>query len=150
MTTHYDRLGVDPTASREEIRHAYLHLARSSHPDTRPDAAEAERAESTRTMAAINAAWFVLRDTDRRRLYDLSIEHLLQAKRPKTEPVAPSSPDAADRSSLHDYSYEETFTGRDVTIGIARLWAFVMTAVVIMLAALFAYAFIKSGSVGNF
>lgn len=149
MTTHYDRLGVEPTASREEIRHAYLHLARSSHPDTRPDAAEAERAESTRTMAAINAAWFVLRDTDRRRLYDLSIDHLLQAKRPKTGPVAPGSPDA-DRSPLHDYSYDETFTGRDVTIGIARLWAFVMTAVVIMLAALFAYAFIKSGSVGNF
>lgn len=150
MTTHYDRLGVDPTASREEIRHAYLNLARSSHPDTRPGAPEAERVESTRTMAAINAAWFVLRDTDRRRLYDLSIEHLLQARRPNTEPVAPGSSDAADRSSLHDYSYDETFAGRDVTIGIARLWVFVLTAVIIMLTALFAYAFIKSGSVGNF
>lgn len=149
MTTHYDRLGVDPTASREEIRHAYLHLARSSHPDTRPDAAEAERVESTRTMAAINAAWFVLRDADRRRLYDLSIEHLLQAKRPNAQPVSPESHDD-DRSSLHDYSYDETFAGGDVTIRIARLWAFVLTAMVIMLAALFAYAFIKSGSVGNF
>lgn len=150
MTTHYDRLGVDPSASREEIRHAYLNLARSSHPDTRPGAAEAERAESTRTMAAINAAWFVLRDTDRRRIYDLSIDHLLQANRTRRQPVETESSDVDDRSSLHDYSYDESFAGRDVTARIARLWAFVLTAAVIMLAALFAYAFVKSGSVGTF
>ena len=31
--THYDVLGVDPTASAAEIRKAYLQLARDHHPD---------------------------------------------------------------------------------------------------------------------
>ncbi|MEX2588130.1 MAG: J domain-containing protein [Actinomycetota bacterium] len=152
MTTHYDRLGVKSTASREEIRLAYLGLARRSHPDTRPNAAEAERAESNRTMAAINAAWFVLRDPDRRRLYDQSLDHLLQVNRPQPGPAEPGPPEWEQdwQSPLHDYSYGEEFTGHDITAGIARLWAFVLTAVVIMLAALFAYAFVKSGSVGTF
>lgn len=153
MTTHYDRLGVDPSASREEIRLAYLQLARRSHPDTRPNAAAAERAESNRTMAAINAAWFVLRDTDRRRVYDLSIAHSPQTDRPPPGWVEPESPGWQDddwESPLHDYSYGEEFPRNDVAAGIARLWAFVLTAMVIMLAALFAYAFVKSGSVGTF
>lgn len=148
MTTHYDCLGVEPSASRDEIRLAYLHLARRSHPDTRPGAAEAEREESNRTMAAINAAWFVLRDTDRRRLYDLSIAPQRRPS-PPPGPVVSEYPEADWQSPLHEHS-SQAHTGRDAAATIARLWAFVLTAVFIMLAALFAYAFIKSGSVGTF
>jgi len=64
----YDRLGVAPTASAAEIRQAYLRLARVHHPDFHTD--ETTRQSNEREMQAINEAWAVLSDGDRRRSYD--------------------------------------------------------------------------------
>ena len=41
MTTHYDTLGVEPTASPDEIKRAYRKRARETHPDHGGDTAEA-------------------------------------------------------------------------------------------------------------
>ena len=65
MKTHYDVLGVRPTAGAEEIRAAYLRLARRHHPD--------HAGGSEETMQAVNAAWHVLGDPSRRRSYDREI-----------------------------------------------------------------------------
>jgi molecular chaperone DnaJ len=43
LTDYYQTLGVGPSASKIEIRHAFLKLARSLHPDMNPDPAAAER-----------------------------------------------------------------------------------------------------------
>ena len=59
--THYEVLGVPPGASAEEVRKAYLLLAREHHPDHSGDAAR---------MQAINAAWRELGDPVRRARYD--------------------------------------------------------------------------------
>ncbi len=66
-TTLYDLLGVSPTCTFEELRAAYRSKARENHPDTssRPDAA--------RFMAAVNEAWRILSDPDRRKDYDASM-----------------------------------------------------------------------------
>ncbi len=64
--THYELLGVAPTASADEVRDAYRRAARRHHPD-----AGAER--SADAMAQINQAWWTLRDPDRRRDYDRSL-----------------------------------------------------------------------------
>lgn len=64
----YDRLGVSSSATDDEIRRAWLRLAREHHPDAQTDPASRDRAE--RTMRAINEAWSVLGDRDRRRRYD--------------------------------------------------------------------------------
>lgn len=61
MTTHYDVLGVAPAATDEELRRAYLALARRHHPDTGGD---------VRLMTRLNEAWAVLSDPTRRRRYD--------------------------------------------------------------------------------
>lgn len=62
--SHYDILGVRPTASPEDIRSAYRRLARLHHPDvTGRDASAAD-------MAAINNAWSVLSDPVSRFNYD--------------------------------------------------------------------------------
>lgn len=67
--THYQRLGVAPHASHDEIRRAYRRLAQRHHPDANPEAPEEARA----VMVEINEAWEVLGDAERRRVYDLAI-----------------------------------------------------------------------------
>lgn len=68
--THYDVLGVDPSASASEIRKAYLQLARDHHPDFHSTASDAYRLANEREMQRINEAWTVLSDPDKRRAYD--------------------------------------------------------------------------------
>lgn len=52
-----------------EIRAAYRERARRLHPDTGGEAGQADAAE----MAAVNEAWYVLRDPQRRRAYDRAL-----------------------------------------------------------------------------
>ena len=62
----YKVLQVDSEAEDEVIQAAYRRLAQKYHPDVAPDAEAAAR------MAAINAAWEVLRDPGRRAAHDLA------------------------------------------------------------------------------
>jgi len=61
--THYDVLGVSPSASPDDVKRAYHRKAREHHPDVGSGA-------TTAAMADINAAWAVLGDPVRRRAYD--------------------------------------------------------------------------------
>ena len=63
--THYEVLGVGPGASADELRRAYLALARRHHPDVAGGSAE--------RMQALTAAWSVLGDPARRAAYDRSL-----------------------------------------------------------------------------
>jgi hypothetical protein len=60
--THYDRLGVAPDATADELRRAYRRRARALHPDAGHGDGSA--------MAELNEAWTVLSDPDRRADYD--------------------------------------------------------------------------------
>lgn len=68
---HYQVLGVDPSASAEEIRAAHRRLVRVLHPDRHAQASAGERALADRRMREINDAWNTLRDASRRSSYDL-------------------------------------------------------------------------------
>lgn len=61
----YDALGVAKTATQDEIKSAYKKLARRHHPDLNPGDSEAEE-----QFKRISAAYDVLRDEDKRKLYD--------------------------------------------------------------------------------
>jgi curved DNA-binding protein CbpA len=63
MRDHYVVLQVQPGAETEVIRAAYRVLARKYHPDHGGDAAR---------MIALNDAWDVLGDPERRAAYDVS------------------------------------------------------------------------------
>lgn len=76
--THYEVLGVRPTASDAEIRRAYLRLARRHHPDLRAGGA-ADGSEDA--MRRINEAWAVLRSAERRRRYDEDLRAAERARR---------------------------------------------------------------------
>lgn len=71
--THYQVLGVRPTASRDELRTAHRQLAHLLHPDRLAGASSAERTLAERRMREVNAAWSVLSDPDRRAAYDRSL-----------------------------------------------------------------------------
>lgn len=69
--THYQRLGLTPAASTDEVRAAYHALAKRLHPDLA--GSDAERHLAERRMREINEAWNVLRDPARRRAYDATL-----------------------------------------------------------------------------
>jgi len=62
MEDHYETLGVPRDAPQEQIRAAYRRAASTAHPD--------REGGSTERMQAINAAYDVLGDQERRRAYD--------------------------------------------------------------------------------
>ena len=68
--THYVVLGVRSTAGREEIRAAYLRLARSLHPDRFGQGSAGERRLAERRMREVTAAFAVLGDAEARQRYD--------------------------------------------------------------------------------
>ncbi|KAL1871448.1 hypothetical protein VTK73DRAFT_2056 [Phialemonium thermophilum] len=63
----YELLGVDKNASQDEIKKAYRKLALQHHPDKVP---EDQRAESEVKFKAVTQAYEILRDEEKRHLYD--------------------------------------------------------------------------------
>lgn len=73
VVTHYEVLGVRSDASADEIRRAYLVLARTHHPDFHAAAGAGRVASAEEQMRRINLAWQVLGDRSDRVAYDRSI-----------------------------------------------------------------------------
>jgi DnaJ-class molecular chaperone len=65
MANPYETLGVAPKASNDDIRKAYRKAAKETHPDLNPGKPEAEA-----RFKAINAAYDVIGDEDKRKRYD--------------------------------------------------------------------------------
>lgn len=59
--THYETLGVERGATKEQIKAAYRRLAPRNHPD---------KGGSDQAMAALNMAYETLSDDDKRKRYD--------------------------------------------------------------------------------
>jgi curved DNA-binding protein CbpA len=86
MRDYYEVLQVHPRAEAEVIRAAYRTLARKYHPDHGGDAAR---------MIALNDAWDVLGDPDRRAVYDASRRGGGSRSAGAAPSPAPSEPAAA-------------------------------------------------------
>ncbi|NJB84564.1 curved DNA-binding protein [Lewinella marina] len=62
---YYQTLGVDKSADEKQLKKAYRKLARKYHPDIAPDDAQAEQ-----RFKAVNEAYAVLSDPEKRAKYD--------------------------------------------------------------------------------
>jgi DnaJ-class molecular chaperone len=68
MTTHYDILGVSKEANDNDIKKAYRKLSLQYHPDRNPDP------EATEKYKAINEAYEVLSDSQKREQYNMELQ----------------------------------------------------------------------------
>ena len=95
----YKTLQVDPEAEDEVIAAAYRRLARKYHPDTTADPSAATAASER--MTALNAAWELIGDAERRAAFDRgrAVRAALsrRATDAGTEPARPPSPDVVSR-----------------------------------------------------
>jgi len=77
--THYDVLGVAPTATADEVRRAFHRLAKQWHPDRNQDNPAAAEAR----FREIQQAWETLGDAEQRGEYDLNIGLRRRRRRPR-------------------------------------------------------------------
>ena len=85
--THYERLGVRPDATSDELRDAYRRAARAAHPDRHGTSSSAR-------MAEVNEAWRILGDAARRGAYDESLAGPPLRPSPRGVPVPGPVPPA--------------------------------------------------------
>src|SRR2546427_10742901 len=72
MKSWYEILEVSESASAEQIRSAYLKMAREYHPDRVPEHLTKLRSDAEDKFKQAQGAWTVLGNPAKRRLYDLA------------------------------------------------------------------------------
>jgi curved DNA-binding protein CbpA len=79
--TYYDLLGVNPSASNDEIKTGYYRLAKKLHPDhRRQERGEDDNARLDAIYLKIQEAYEVISSPARRRLYDFRLQSAAQAQ----------------------------------------------------------------------
>jgi len=105
---HYATLGLDRRCTESQIRAAYRMLAKQHHPDLNPGSSTA--AQQTQ---ALNAAFEILSDADRRRDYDRELDA------PKRS-AAPSRPGRIERNLTQEVHLriEDFFRGTTLDVSV--------------------------------
>ena len=99
---YYDTLGVEATAGEAEIKTAYRRLVRKYHPDVSKEADAGDR------IKAINEAYEVLRDKEKRAAYD---QLKAQGYRPGEEFRPPPDFGQGGFGGGHRFRFDQDFGG---------------------------------------
>lgn len=148
MANHYEVLGVSSRAEPDEIRRAYLELARALHPD-RTLGAEAQDADRTaRRMQEVNDAWRVLRDPASRAAYDraLAIQHGRRPTRASDHRDVPPRHAAEPRQEPDDLDTPfRSAPAEPGDLGVSVVRALPWVAVLLILGAIFVFTAFAGG-----
>lgn len=150
MATHYDVLGASPHASTEDLRRAYLRLARELHPDRTLGSPTPDAVRAARRMQEVNEAWRVLREPASRDAYDRWLAGGRRTQRPVESP-ATAGPPRPPRHALRpedDEDLDTPFTSApaepgDVGVSVAR--ALPWLAIGVILVAIFIFTAFAGG-----
>jgi curved DNA-binding protein CbpA len=89
MDDHYEALGLEQTATPEEIKKAFKQLALKYHPDQHPSPI------ANAIFRTLNEAYLVLSDPEKRRAYDEELRRRRRA--PRGRPAPDPQPPRPDR-----------------------------------------------------
>ena len=111
--THYSLLEIPETATALEIRAAYRRLMLDVHPDRLANAPVYWQRLAEEKAKQINAAFAVLSDTERRRLYDAKLrsDRATQNNVRATASTQPSSPPSGSPGQYQSYGYAGSKSG---------------------------------------
>lgn len=84
MVNHYETLGINSSATPDEVRRAYRILARRYHPDLNPGKGTEDK------FKLISESYAVLSDPERRRVFDIELQ-AFQAKATRASAAADAS-----------------------------------------------------------
>lgn len=82
--THYDTLGVPHFSSQEVCKKAWRTKSFSQHPDLFKE--EADKVVQTEIIKELNAAWYILGDHHRKKVYDDGLRKEYEAQPVETTP----------------------------------------------------------------
>ena len=114
----YDVLGIAESASRQEIRRAYLHFIRRTHPDRNP------RPDAAARAARLNEAYEVLSDPEKRAALDAR----LKAQRALNASPVPADPATSARHAPAGTWNPWTNAGTVGALGVCALLACIVYA----------------------
>lgn len=80
--THYDILNCDPSDSTEMIKRQYQSMMLRNHPDKQRQQTHPVPNEELQCVQRIDEAWKVLRDPEKRKLYDAEMQQRRFNERP--------------------------------------------------------------------
>src|SRR5216110_2069153 len=100
MKSWYEILEVHELANAEQIRSAYLRMAREYHPDRVPEHLTKLRTDAEDKFKQVQEAWTVIGDPARRRRYDLASRRQDVPRSPS--PAQPDHSAAPDKESIRD------------------------------------------------
>lgn len=106
MQSHYEELGIDPSASTKEIHTAYRFLAPKFHPDLNVG----REAEAKRRFLRVQAAFDVLSDQRMKAVYDAGL-----AAKPIIQILQTTPVDVPD-NFIHPVPFEPISIGRTMPL----------------------------------
>lgn len=71
LETHYDTLGIKRTASKEDIKQAYIRMGKEFHPDLQAN--NDSDTDAHKKFVAVNEAYSVLSKPESKKIYDLGL-----------------------------------------------------------------------------
>jgi hypothetical protein len=131
VATYYDVLGVPQNANNEDLRRAYLGLARTLHPDHTHGMAPTDAEVTARKMQQVNEAWRILRDPASRAAYDRALASS-GIRMPKLNVPRPAARPRVEEPDFDTPFQHTPARPGDIGVSVARLVPWISIAVVLI------------------